>query len=207
MTGREAEQTLSAIRTLMERGTQYRNLSGYAGIAAGLTTLAGSALRLGYHTPFTLTWMAVLLAACAFATFFTAQMAHENGEPFWTRQARTVVLALTPALVATLIITAVLIRAGQAAILPGVWMLLWGVGALAMSFFTPRVISLLGMTFMAAGAVVLFLPPLPDWLTMGATFGAVHLAYGVVLILIRRPRAEAATSGLGPAPEPLWREP
>ena len=191
MTGKEAEETLSVIRTLMERGTRYTNLSGHAGIAAGLLALLGSALRLRFQTPFLPTWIGVLVAACSAIVFFTAMMARANGEPFWTRQAKTVVLALTPAFLSALLLTAVLARIGQEALLPGVWMLLWGVGALAMSFFTPRVISLLGMAFMLAGAVTLFLNPGPDAVTMGLTFGAIHLAYGVVLSI----RARSASAG------------
>ncbi|HEU4753480.1 MAG TPA: hypothetical protein VFU47_10275 [Armatimonadota bacterium] len=205
MNGREAEQTLSVIRTLMERSTQYRNLSGHAGIAAGAATLVGSALRFWLHTPFLLTWFAVLVAACGSATFFTAQMAQANGEPLWTRQARTVVLALTPAFLAALILTAVLSRAGQRGLLPGVWMLMWGVGALAMSFFTPRVLSLLGATFLVAGAAALALNITDDALAMGATFGVIHLAYGIVLYL-RQP-ARRGAPGLPPRAEPVFPEP
>ena len=60
-------------------------------------------------------------------------------------------------------------------------MLLWGVGALAMSFFTPRVITLLGATFMGAGMLTLFFGPFDDALAMGLTFGTIHLAYGILL--------------------------
>jgi uncharacterized membrane protein HdeD (DUF308 family) len=183
MTGREAEQTLSVIRTLMERSTTYTNLSGHAGIAAGLLALAGSALRAGLNTPFLPTWLGVLAAALATTFLFTARMAQRNGEPLWTRQSRTVFLSLLPALAGTLVLTAVLTRVGQVVLLPGVWMLMWGVGALAMSFFTPRVISMLGLTFMAAGVATFCLGPMPDALCMGATFGLVHLGYGVALTL------------------------
>jgi hypothetical protein len=186
MTGKEAEQTLSVIRTLMERSTCYTNLSGHAGIAAGLLTLVGCGLRVGLHTPFIATWMGVLVATVGAVVFFTASLAHSNGEPIWTRQARTVVCALLPGLAAALVLTLVLTRIGQQSILPGVWMLLWGVGALAMSFFTPRVISILGGTFLAAGTVVLMIPSVDDALSMGLTFGAIHLAYGIVLACARQ---------------------
>src|SRR5947208_9615403 len=128
MTTREAEQTLSVIRTLMERSTRYTNLSGHAGVAAGVLALGGSALRLWWSTPLLPTWLGVLVAASGAIVFFTARMARANGEPFWTRQTRTVVLALTPAFVAALVITAALARVGQVSLLPGAWMLLWGVG-------------------------------------------------------------------------------
>ncbi len=186
MSGKEAEQTLSVIRTLMERSTCYTNLSGHAGIAAGLLTLVGCGLRIWLRTPFLTTWMGVLITTVGAVIFFTARLAQANGEPLWTRQARTVVMALLPAFGAALLLTLVLFRVGQQALLPGLWMLLWGVGALAMSFFTPRVISMLGATFLAAGTLVLLAPPVHDALSMGLTFGAIHLAYGIVLTCARQ---------------------
>ncbi len=198
MTGREAEQTLEVIRTLMERSTRYTNLSGHAGIAAGLATLVGSALRAGLDTPFVATWFGVLAAATGLSAFFTARMAWESGEPLWTRQAKTVVLALLPALVATIVLSLVMIRAELQSLLPGVWMLLWGVGALAMSFFTPRSLSVLGASFMVAGTITLAINPSREfdaW-TMGLTFGAIHLAYGLGLMLLRSgDRREVTDSG------------
>lgn len=192
MTGREAEQTLETIRTLMERGTRYTNLSGHAGIAAGLCALVGCGLRHWLHTPFVATWLGVLVAASAATAFFTARMAAGNGEPLWTRQARTVTLALAPSLTTALILTAVLSRVGEQPLLPGIWMLLWGVGALAISFFTPRVMSALGITFMAAGAAALLSPPASDVLSMGLTFGLIHLVYGIALTLSPQSEFEGA---------------
>ena len=194
MTGREAEQTLSVIRTLMERGTQYTHLSGHAGIAAGGLTLLGSFLRLRFDTPFLPTWLGVLVLASATTILFTGALHRANGEPLWTRQARTVTLALLPSLTAALILTAVLSRAGQEALLPGIWMLLWGVGALAMSFFTPRVISALGGTFLVAGTVTLTSGFADDALTMALTFGLIHLGYGTALTLIPAGAAAPAST-------------
>jgi hypothetical protein len=185
MTTREAEQTLSVIRTLMERSTRYTNLSGHAGIAAGILALVGSALRVWWNTPLLPTWLGVLVAAAGAIVFFTARMARANGEPFWTRQTRTVVTALLPAFAAALVLTVVLAQARQTALLPGTWMLMWGVGALAMSFFTPRVLSVLGLCFMVCGVLTFLLGPVSDALSMGLTFGLIHLAFGAVLTVAR----------------------
>ena len=188
MTGKEAEETLGVIRTLMERSTCYTHLSAHAGLAAGGITLVGSALRLWLHTPFVATWIGVLFAAAGAVIYFQAAIARQNQEPLWTRQARTVVMSLTPAFISGLVLTAVLSRAGLESLLPGVWMLLWGVGALAMSFFTPRVISLLGLAFLGCGTAMLVLGPnLSDAASMGLTFGAIHLVYGIGLALAREP--------------------
>jgi multisubunit Na+/H+ antiporter MnhC subunit len=187
MTSKEAEETLGLIRALMERSTRYTNLSGHAGIAAGVSTLVGCALRMGFNTPFLSTWIGVLIAAAGASVYFTGAMARANGEPPWSRQAQSVALAFTPALVAGLVFTAVLTQVGQAALLPGVWMMMWGVGALAMSLFTPRAFSLLGVAFMAAGTFTLFARPGNDVICMGLSFGGIHLAYGTVLFIVRHP--------------------
>src|SRR5438046_2685421 len=153
MTSKEAEQTLSLIRGMMERSTRYTNLSGHAGIAAGVATLGGCALRSWFNTPFLSTWIGVLIAATAASLYFTAAMARSNGEPPWSRQAQTV--------------------------------------ALAMSLFTPRAFCLLGVSFMTAGAFTLFLRPINDVLSMGLSFGMIHLVYGAALFVIRRPARAA----------------
>jgi hypothetical protein len=171
----------------MERSACYTNLSGHAGIAASVATFTGCALRIWFDTPFLSTWIGVLLAAAGASIFFTAMMARANGEPIWSRQAKMLVIAFTPALVAGLVLTLILARAGQAALLPGVWMLLWGVGALGMSLFTPRSFCLLGVSFMVAGTTTLFLHPINDIISMGLTFGGIHLAYGTLLFIIRHP--------------------
>jgi hypothetical protein len=176
----------------MERSTRYTNLSGHAGIAAGVLTLLGSVLRYWYHTPFLPTWLGVLLAACVANVLFAAGMARANGESLWTRQAQTVLLSLAPAFAAGLVLTAVLARMGLFLLLPGVWMLLWGVGALAMSFFTLRIISLLGVAFMTAGTMALFAPPANDALSMAISFGAIHLVYGGVLFAARHPLRQSS---------------
>ncbi len=191
MTSKEAEETLGLIRALMERSTRYTNLSGHAGIAAGVSTLVGCALRLWFNTPFLSTWIGVLIAAAGASLYFTAALARANGEPPWSRQAQTVALAFSPALAAGLVLTAVLAQIGQAQLLPGVWMLLWGVGALAMSLFTPRAFSLLGVAFMAAGTFTLFIRPGNDVLSMGLSFGGIHLAYGTILFVVRHPARAA----------------
>src|SRR3954454_706279 len=99
MTGKEAEQTLSVIRTLMERSTRYTNLSGHAGVAAGVLTLVACALRVSVNTPFLPTWLGGADAACGATVFSPTVMARARGEPLCTRQARASVVALLPAFI------------------------------------------------------------------------------------------------------------
>lgn len=195
MTEHDAARALETIRTLMERGTRYRHLSGRAAIAAGLFALAGSAILafppagLDPSRVFLPVWGGVFVLALSANVVFTARMARERGEPVWSRQALTVVLALLPNFAAALVVTAWLVREGRMEWIPSAWMIHYGCGALATSFFAPRGIGALGVAFLAAGAASLFLPP--SWGTAGlaATFGGFHLAYGALSVAWERREA------------------
>jgi hypothetical protein len=192
MTPKEAEQTLSTIRTLMERGTQYTNISSTSAIAAGLVTLAGCAVRRSGLLPFDekwnffITWGAVFVVSLAAMIYFTAAQARRNGEPVWTRQARQVTLSILPAFFAAVVISQALFDRNLRDLLPGTWMLLYGCGALAMGFFTPLSIRVLGLAFMAAGTLALLVFPGNEVLAMGLAFGGIHLTWGLALSLQRQ---------------------
>ena len=203
MTPREAQDTLSTIRTLMERGTVYKNISSASAIAAGLVTLAGCAVRAAGILPFDdkwsffTVWGSVFAVAVAAIVGFTAAEANRNGEPLWSRSARTVVFSILPAFLAAVVLSHVLFQRDLRDLLPGTWMLLYGCGALAMSFFTPLSIRILGIAFMAAGTIALCFLPGHDVLAMGVSFGGIHLAWGMALWVQRQQfAARQAPDGL-----------
>jgi hypothetical protein len=185
---------------LMERGTRYTHVCGSSGIAAGLITLAGCAVLsagwLPYDrvTNFVATFAVVFLAAFLANAYFTFCMARQNHEPVWSRPARSVTLAFLPNFVAGLVLSAVMLREGRLDLLPGTWMLLYGCGALAMSFFAPASILVLGVAFGIAGAVTLLFFPGHEVLMMGLTFGGIHLAYGLAVSLTRSREIGASLS-------------
>lgn len=191
MTPREAEQTLSAIRTLMERGTVYKHISSASAIGAGCVTLVGCAVRgLGLlpieeRWSFFTTWAGVFALSLLVIVYFTASQAKRSGEVVLSRSARSVLLSILPAFFAAVVLSHVLFQSGYYAIMPGTWMLLYGCGALAMSFFTPLSIRALGIAFLAAGAVALVFFPGHDVIAMGLSFGGIHLAWGIGLSLQR----------------------
>src|SRR5436309_2281084 len=114
MTPREAEQTLATIRTLMERGTRYTNISSASAVAAGLVTLAGCAVRaaglpgLSNRASFFVTWAGVFVVSLAATIWFTFAQARRNGEYAWTRQAKTVVVAILPTFFAAAVLSHVM---------------------------------------------------------------------------------------------------
>src|SRR5208283_5098259 len=127
-----AEHTLETIRTLMERSQRYEHISGYSGLVAGAVTILGSVvLRLGLIPPalpanFVVVWSTVFAIAFASHLLLTFGRARQRAEPVWSRQARTVLLAVLPAFGAALVITVVMSRFGRLDLLPSLWLTLYG---------------------------------------------------------------------------------
>jgi hypothetical protein len=188
MDARQAEQNLELIRTLMERTVQYQLLTARAGLVAGSLAVLGAAFFLWLDpaepVAFAAVWGGVFLGSTTATCVGTAIRSRRTGEPVWSRQARAVVLALTPALFAALALTALFFRLGEAMHLwlPGIWMLCYGQGALATSAYAPAPIRYLGIASLLGGAVTLALGPAFAIPMMAAVFGGGHLGLGAVLL-------------------------
>jgi len=98
-----------------------------------------------------------------------------------TGPGRKFVLSLAPPLVAGALISVALVRSGSFEALPGIWLLLYGVGVVAGGAFSVRVVPVMGMVFMGLGAVTLFAPPVVGRLTMAVGFGVVHIVFGLII--------------------------
>jgi hypothetical protein len=84
-------------------------------------------------------------------------------------------------MLAGLLLTIALYRAGASSWLPGVWLLLYGTAVINGGAFSVRIIPAMGMCFLACGAGALFSPPSwGDWY-MGLGFGGVHIVFGAII--------------------------
>jgi hypothetical protein len=192
-----AEHTLETIRTLMERSQRYEYISGYSGLMAGAVTILGCAILrldlipLAHPADFAVVWSAVFAIAFAGHLLLTFGRACQRGEPVWSRQARTVLLAVLPAFGAALAVTALIRRLGRADLLPAIWLTLYGCGTLATSFFAPRSIAWLGATCFAVGIAALLAPHTYPILTMAIGFGVSHLGFGIAVVIAERRESRA----------------
>lgn len=193
MDARQAARNLEVIRTLMERTCQYQLLTAKAGLVAG--TLAGlGALLFSYLDPanpwhFGTVWALVFAGSVLATALGTVMRGRERGEQVWSRQARTVLLALAPSLVAALVLTVFFFARGEHLWLPGVWMLCYAQGALATAAYSPPPIRWLGISVLFLGGLTLALDP--GWAVpmMGLVFGLGHIGLGVVLLAAERRQA------------------
>lgn len=192
MDARQAAQNLELIRTLMERTTQYQLLTARAGLAAGCLAGAGAlgflARGLDPANPwqFGAVWAIVFAGSLVATCIGTVLRSRERGERVWSRPARAVLLALTPAMAAALALSVFFFARGEHLWLPGVWMLCYGQGALATAAYAPAPIRSLGVAALGFGALTLWLGPAWATVMMGLVFGLGHIGLGVALLISER---------------------
>ncbi len=178
-----AMDNLSFIRSTMERATAFTAVPGWGGVAMGVMALLATVLA---HQSSSLNqWLAVWLTAsvAAFAIGGWAMVvkARRAGTTVFSYSGRRFVLSYVPPLAVGALLTLVLVRAGLYTALPGTWLLLYGTGVVTGGAFSVRVVPIMGLCFMALGAVALLAPPgWGEWL-LAAGFGGLHIIVGLII--------------------------
>jgi hypothetical protein len=178
-----AMDNLSFIRSTMERATAFTAVPGWGGVAMGLTALA--ATPLAGNRSSTTEWLAVWLCASALALtiggWSMAVKARRAGTSVFSYSGRRFVLSYVPPLAVGALLTVVLVRAGLYSALPGTWLLLYGTGVVTGGAFSVRVVPIMGLCFMALGALALLAPPAWGDPLMAAGFGGLHIIFGLII--------------------------
>jgi len=178
-----AMDNLRFIRETMERAGSFTAVSGWGSIATGLTALVAAGIASFATEP--LLWLAVwsveALLALGIGTWAVVQKARAAGLPLLTGPGRKVALSLSPPLLTGALLTMVLFRAGLLSVLPGMWLLLFGVGIVAAGSYSVRIVPVMGLSFMLLGAVALLLPISWANAVMAVGFGGLHILFGVLI--------------------------
>jgi hypothetical protein len=101
--------------------------------------------------------------------------------PLLSGPGRKFVAGFAPAMAAGIVLTPVLYRQGEAGLLPGVWLLLYGAAVVSGGGASVRVVPAMGALFMLAGALALFLPATSGDLLLAAGFGGLHIIFGTII--------------------------
>jgi len=128
-----------------------------------------------------ITWLGAALGAFALGALSIYWKARRVGTPVLTRPGRKFVLSLFPPLLAGAIISGAIYAAGQVHLLPGIWLLLYGVGVISAGTFSVRVVPAMGLCFMLAGVVAMFCPSTWANAVMAVGFGAPHILFGTII--------------------------
>jgi hypothetical protein len=182
-----ALSTLQFMRASMEAAGSLA-VPGLAGIVMGTIGVAASALamlpRLSQH--WLLIWIVAALCALPIGGALMFRRSGALGVADGARMLRNgatrrFILCLSPALLAGVVLTYVLWSDAQLALIPGVWLLLYGCGIVAAATATLPIVSSMGALFMALGIAALLLPAGWSNLLLGAGFGGLHLIFGILI--------------------------
>lgn len=194
---------LQTIRLLMERSSLYRRalapvtlFCGIMGLAAGVV---GHWLRIASLSKFVGFWFAVALVTLVVALVLVRRQALKDAEPFWSPPTRRIAqMLLLPFVAGTglgLLFCFLSMDEKAIPVLISLWLLLYGCALNAAGFFMQRGIRWLGWVFGFAGLGLLACAALPGIesppnLLMSATFGALHLLYGIYLYFTEKRDAD-----------------
>lgn len=174
-----AMDNLQYIRDTMARSAEFTAISGgsmilMGGIALFAAILSTPAEPLAWSA----TWLGAAVLSFSVSTLATSYKAKQIGEKLLAGPGRKFLLGMLPALAVGGLLTLPMLRVGATELLPGIWMLLYGIAITAGGVFSVRTIPTMGVSFILLGTVAVLLPGLGANLWMGIGFGALHIIFG-----------------------------
>ncbi|MGH7699873.1 MAG: hypothetical protein ACREMJ_05060 [Gemmatimonadales bacterium] len=185
-----ALENLRFIRDTMERAGSFTAVPGWGMVAVGLTALAvaavagpvpGAGLYGAPEARWLALWLAEAVVALAIGGVTLVRKARAANDPLLSGPGRRFGLSFLPPIVVGGLLTVALYRAGEFALLPGMWLLLYGTGVATAGAFSVRVVPFMGLCFMALGVTALFGPAGWGNGLMAVGFGGLHVAFGMII--------------------------
>jgi len=177
-----ASANLQYIRETMERAGSFTAVPGWGGVLMGISALAAAifAARMPTREAWFDVWMGEAVLAFVVGCCALIRKA-ETARVFLKGPGRVFALSLCPAMLAAIALTTVLYQYGIFSLMPGMWLLLYGVAVVAGGTNSVRLVPLMGVCFMVLGVVALALGE--EWanLLMGMGFGVLHIVFGGVI--------------------------
>jgi hypothetical protein len=179
-----AFENLQFIREAMQRAGEFTAVPGWGGVAMGATAIVTAVIS--GPPDGTLRWIVVWFAdavvAVAIGLVTMSMKARRSGVPMSSAApAHRFALAFMPPLIAGMILTPVFAAMGLIARLPGCWLLLYGTAAATGGAFSVRAVPVMGVCFMALGAIAFAAPAAWGHWLMAAGFGGLHIGFGLLI--------------------------
>ena len=169
------------IRETMERAAEFTAVPGWGGAAMGLTALVAAVAAARQHTPerWLTIWLIEAFVAVVIAGSAAATKAHRVHGKLLSAPGRKFLLSFTPPILVGGLLTFALSHAGLHALLPGVWLLLYGTAIVTGGAFSVRAVPIMGLCIMLLGAAALFVPLVMGDFCMALGFGFVQIGFGI----------------------------
>ena len=174
--------TLQYIRASLDAASVLA-VPGSAGITLGVVGIVAALLV--SLPPLRPHWFSIwVIAGVAGFVSGSALMLHQARNhvvPVYRGPLRKFLMCLSPALCAGAVLTWRLWEQELPDLVPGVWLLLYGCGAMAGSTMTNKPVAVMGALFMALGLIALLVPADFHNAILGLGFGGVHAAFGIFI--------------------------
>jgi hypothetical protein len=179
---RRAADNLRFIRDTMERASSFTAVPGWGGVAIGTTALVAGTIasRQPVQSQF-FVWLGEGLIAVLIGILALRWKSERVALPLGSRPARRALLSFATPLVAGGILTVPLYGIHQLALVAALWLLLYGVAVTTAGAFSVRIVPVMGICFMALGALAALVPSQwSNWFLTGG-FGLLHIGFGYVI--------------------------
>lgn len=178
-----ALEHLQVIRETMERSSAFTAVPGWGFVATGITALIAApiALRMATADAWLAAWLIEALVAVTIVLATMHQKATRLGTHLLSISGRRLFIGLLPALSAGGLLTIALMWAGTLRLIPGVWLVLYGVAVMQAGAFSVRTVPAMGAAFVVFGAIALPLPWFWSNLMLAAGFGLLHVIFGTLI--------------------------
>ncbi len=175
-----AMDNLRFIRETMERAGAFTAVSGWGEVIVGATAVAAALAAAVQPSPtrWVAVWLAEAVVAGSVSAWATSRKARSAHVPLFSGPGQKLVLAFAPAMLVGAVLTGALVVNGMQAMLPAVWLLLYGAGVMAAGAYSVRIVPVMGAAFIVVGVAALFTPASWNTPLLIAGFGGLHVAFG-----------------------------
>lgn len=203
---REHLQTLTEIRSLMERSSKFLSLSGLSGVSAGIIALIGAVivsvhLQTGLFTALhhdysdayythmnrqevrqflVMVALIVLVLALLSGSYFTIRKARRQGQTVWNTSSQRLAWAILVPLATGGVFCLALLQYNLIWLAFPVTLIFYGLALLNGSKYTLRDVESLAYCEIGLGLISLFWPGY-NLLTWALGFGVLHIVYGLAM--------------------------
>ena len=176
-----AADHLRYIRETMESAAEFTAVPGWGGVAMGITAVIAAGIASLQTTPQAWfgVWLVEAFIAVAIAAPAAATKAHRANSKLFSGPGRKFLLSFAPPIIVGGLMTFAFYGSGSIAMLPAVWLLLYGAAVVTGGAFSVRVVPVMGLCLMGLGGCALFAPLAWGNYFMAAGFGVVQIAFGI----------------------------
>ena len=174
-----AVRDLRYIRDTMERAGSFTAVPGWGFVLMGATALIAVALtyRIQSRELWFVAWMGEAVLASAIGIIGTLLKA-QTRRAFLQGPGQKFAMSLLPALVGGAILTGALYQNGFFGLMPGSWLLFYGVAVMSCGTYSVRVVPIMGAGYILLGTVALLMPWMWAHALLAVGFGGLQIGFG-----------------------------